>query len=227
MHRVTLALIVAAAAAACNPQTVVDPAATTTGGQGGSGTGGGGTGGANTTTTTTTSTTTSTTTTTVPEACAVASPDPAPYAVTFRVTNPSGVPAFVRQECHVRFDVMACADGYSAPLGLYGDCTLDCNQPGPGCIACGACMMEGRAVTPDQPVDASWSGQSYTFGMTPDGCQCSTAHPMPAAKYRVRLPVYASKQDAEADQLGWEVSVDFQLPAPGGIVEIPIFAMGK
>ncbi len=223
MLRITSVVVVAAfsALAACNANVLVDRPATT-GGQGGQGAGGGST--TTVTNPTTTTTTTTTSTSTVPAECAVATADPGPYAVTFRVTNHGGAPAFVRQECHLKLDVYACADGWGAPLPIHGDCMVDCSQSGPGCMDCGACMDDGVAVDPGQEIETGWGGVTLTYGKTVDGCDCKTPQSAPAAKYRVNVPVYASKEDAAMNKVAWEAVVDFELPTPGGVVEVPVGA---
>jgi hypothetical protein len=224
-----LGLLVAASAAlaACGGNVVASGATTTSSGGGGAG------GGATTTTTTTTTTSTTITTTTtggggagggLPAECSAPSNGPGPYAVTFQFTNPdpNGAPVYLRRECDLQFDVTACADGYSAPVGRSGSCSVDCADPSGGCIACGACMVDGVGVLGDAPSQASWDGSTYTFGQNAEGCPCHTAHAAPAQKYRLRVPVFATQDAAVTNQVGWTVTTDFTLPAPNGVVVVDL-----
>ena len=216
MLRPALTLLAAAAlATACNASTLVDSSTHGAGGSGGGGAGGGAT-----------TSTSSTATSTVPEACRVQTEAAAPYAFTFRMTNATGTPAFVFDMCGIELTVTACADGYAAPLPVTEPCSYvrcaegrDAGCPG----TCGACDSGGRVVTADAPVERAMPGVTYSTGNA--YCACTDVVPLPAAKYRVRVPVWASKEDAESHKVpGWEASVDFELPAPGGVVEIPVGA---
>jgi len=57
----------------------------------------------------------------------------------------------------------------------------------------------------------------YVYWQTPNGCQCATITPAPAARYRISVPVYRTADDANRNQVGYTVTTDFQLPAPGGV----------
>lgn len=184
-------------------------------GSGGSG-GTGGSGGSSSSTTTTT-----TTTDTVPAECAVATNDPAPYEVFFQFTVTSGLTLYLRLDCYTNFEITSCADGYSAPIGIHSDCTIDCSQA-TDCIQCGACPEGALPVSQGAPQEDKWAGDTYTFGQNAAGCTCHTAGVAPAGKYRITVPVFTNEQDAMSNTNGVEHSYDFQLPAPNGIVVIPI-----
>ncbi len=160
----------------------------------------------------------------MPEQCQVPVTEPGPYPVTFRFTNVTETPLYVRQDCQTRYDILSCADGYQSSLSIWADCTIDCAQAQQGgCIACGACMVQALEVTSAFPVDASWHGNSYTFQQTSEGCQCYVEHPALPGKYKIRMPVYGSKEAAESFSAPlYEVEVDFALPAPTGMVEVPV-----
>jgi hypothetical protein len=152
---------------------------------------------------------------------------PGPHEVTFRFTNSSATPLFVLGECHVRYDVTSCADGYQTPLSMWADCTIDCSSPearGGGCIACGACMYQGIEVTPGAPYDSQWSGNTFDFATTNNGCSCHDPSAAPAGKYRISVPVYGSDDAAQQGSPLYTIEVPFTLPAPGGVVEVPIAA---
>ncbi len=161
----------------------------------------------------------------VPNACSVPSAGPGPYKTTFHFTNDSPEKLFLRGYCQLEMTVSSCAGNYADDLALSGDCTVDCNtDPTGGCIACGACPILGQEVTPTTPYDRDWSGLTYTFSQTSEGCPCHVGTPAAAAKYRVTVPVYASEAEAQNGTPLREVSIDFTLPAPGGVVEVPLAA---
>ncbi len=175
------------------------------------------------TTTTTTGTGTGGAGGALPEQCQVETSLPAPYATTFHFWNPNMATVYLKQQCHLEHTVTSCADGYAAPLSLWGDCTVDCTLPDTnGCIACGACPDGAQAIAPQGALDEPWGGVTFTFGTTPSGCSCHTAHPKPAGKYRIAIPVYASEAAAQAGVPDYEVAVDFELPAPSGVVDVPL-----
>lgn len=158
-----------------------------------------------------------------PSECEVASSGPGPHEVSFRFTNASAKPLFVLDECHTRYSITSCADGYQEPLAIWADCMQDCKLAGPGgCIACGACMWQGTEVTPSAPHQSTWSGKTFSFSQTGSGCQCYDAFAAPAGRYRIKVPVYASDEGAQNGDLLYEVEVPFTLPAPGGLVEVPL-----
>ncbi len=163
----------------------------------------------------------------MPAECAVPSSAPGPYAVKFRFTNSSPSPLYVLGECHLRYEVKSCADDYQKPLSLWGDCTIDCMSPDArngGCIACGACMYQGLEVTNGAPVESEWSGNTFQFSQTPSGCSCHDKIVAPAGKYRIEVPVYAS--DEQNGSPIYTVPLGFELPAPNGVVEVPLAVVG-
>lgn len=178
-------------------------------GSGGSGSGGnGGNGG-------------TTTTTPVPAECAVATNDPAPYNVFFQFTVTSGLTLYLASDCYTNYSITSCADGYVTPLGIHADCTVDCSET-MGCIECGACPQSAVAVSMAAPAENAWAGDTYTFGQTSEGCSCHNAGVAPAGKYRITVPVYTTEQDALNHTNGVDRSFDFTLPAPNGVVVLPI-----
>lgn len=188
--------------------------------------GSGGDGGGGTTTNTAGSggggTTTSTTTTTYPQACAVATDQQAPYSVTFQFTvATAGVTYYLAENCQTEFSLFTCDDAYTTPLSISGACTVDCSVMGE-CIECGACPQAAVPVTSSSPSEYSWSGHTYTFGQNNVSCSCHNEFDAHAGKYRVTVPVYPTEQDAIDHTNGTEHSADFDLPAPNGVVIIPL-----
>lgn len=185
---------------------------------GGSGGDGGGTstagaGGSSTTTTSTSS---------IPEACVVETNLTAPYSVTFQFTvSTPGTSLFLAENCYTEFSISSCDDGYSASLAISGDCTVDCSEMN-GCVECGACPQFGIEVTSAKPSESTWAGHTYTFGQTSVGCECHNEFNAHAGKYRITVPVYPTEQDAIDHTNGVPHAVDFDLPAPNGIVNVPL-----
>lgn len=213
MNRLSIAwLFTAAFAVGCGGNIVGG----SSGGTGGSG-GEGGSGGS----TSTTSSSSSTTETVLPPQCVVETQQAAPYAVTFQFVVGAGQSAFLREDCYTQFTVTSCASAYADDVGLHGDCTGDCANS-MECIECGACPEAAIQISDAAPHSESWDGVQYLFSINQAGCACHTAVNAPAAKYRVQVPVYPSEQDAINQQNGVMVYQEFDLPAPNGIVTIPV-----
>lgn len=209
MNKLSLAwLFSAALAAGCGGNVI-----TSGGGSGGSGgdTTGGTGGGA----------TTTSSTETVPPQCAVATNQQAPYAVTFQFTVGTNQSAFLAEDCYTQFQVTSCASAYVDPVGLHGDCTVDCSQS-MECIDCGACPSGAISVTSGAPHSVDWDGVEYFFATNDVGCTCHTTTNAYAAKYRVQVPVYQTEQDALNQTNSVMVYHEFDLPAPDGIVVVPV-----
>jgi hypothetical protein len=118
--------------------------------------------------------------------------------------------------------VSSCADGYTSSLALHADCTTDCASPETGCIACGACFEDGIAVPAHGIYDDAWSGLSFTFGTTPDGCSCHIGHDVAAGRYRISVVVYATQEAAQMSLATFATSTDFELATNGGIIEVEL-----
>ena len=180
----------------------------TVGGSGGGG-GEGGSGGSGTTST-------------LPAECAVETEESAPYSVTFQFKGAGATTVYMREECTLRYRVTSCGDGYQEGLVLTGQCTVDCAEKNQ-CIQCGACLEQAVAIAPGGTQEHAWAGKTYTFSENNVGCMCHVEHTAPAGKYRITVPVWATEQEAEeGGSPAGEVSVDFDLPAPGGVVEVPV-----
>ena len=218
MNRVSLASF-ALCAAGCGG--TITQGTGGSGGDGGSGASGGtgGTGG--------TTTTTITTTPTLPPECAIVTNLPAPHAVQIDFTNTTPNAYFLREDCYLNFSIQSCADGYTEALSLSGACTTDCSESNAGCIDCGACPELGVAVAPGDTIEGAWSGLTFTFEQTSNGCSCHEEHHAPAGKYRVKVPVFASEEDALMNKVAFEVVQDFELPAPEGTLLVQLVPTGN
>jgi hypothetical protein len=162
----------------------------------------------------------------VPE-CVVPASSQSASEVTFEFTNSGALPLFVLAECRLRYDVAACDDGYRASLPLFGDCSVDCGSPeaqSSGCVACGACVHDGVQVTSAAPLESVWSGNTYAFATTGNGCSCHHARPAAPGHYRLSVAVYGSAIAARRGAALYVVQVPFTLPVPSGRVEIPLAA---
>jgi len=184
-------------------------------GGGGSGSGGGGQGGF------TGSSSTSGAAGGLPAECQVETTQPAPYEVVFQLQNPSAEALFVRRDCTIRLTVTACADGYNEPLALWSGLAADCHDPEGGCVMSEPCGIEALPVTAGAPVEEPWHGRTYTYDTNADDCPCYYEHTAPAAKYLITVPVYGS-EDVEDSEPLYEAAVFFELPAPGGVVAVPL-----
>jgi hypothetical protein len=142
--------------------------------------------------------------------------------VTFQLHNPTTDTLFIRQECFVDFTITSCADDYDEELELWAWCSVDCADPAGGCISCEMCLDEGIPIVPGGSFDVSWPGLTYTFGTNADGCTCHDDHAEPAGLHQIRVPVFRTAEDAELDVAAYEVSLDFPLPAPLGVVQVPL-----
>jgi len=177
-----------------------------TGGSGGTGgTGGsGGTGG------------------TVPPECEVPASSPAPYDVTFQFHNPSDQTLFLHEQCWTDFTITACADGYAEDLELWARCSVDCADPNGGCIQCEQCLDVAIPIEPGESHLYGWPGVTYTFDTNADGCSCHDDHDQAAGLHRITVPVYLTAEAAELGDVAYEVTIDFPLPAPQGLVVVPV-----
>jgi hypothetical protein len=157
----------------------------------------------------------------IPPQCVVETSESGPHEVTFQFENSGAFPAFLRRDCALEYSITSCADGYSAPVTTRAFCSQACDG-GDGCILCGPCPLDSVPVDIGAQATDTWAGMRYTFGMTPDGCSCHEEHVAPAARYQIRVPVYASDMAAQAGTPSYDVTMNFELPAPNGVVVVPI-----
>ncbi len=159
----------------------------------------------------------------MPPECRGPVTEPGPYPSTLRFVNPLRSSLWLREECELRWQLYSCADGYQQALSHSAMCTSACDDVvNGGCIVCGACMVGAREVTSAQPAEVAWQGSVYDFD-TVQGCYCHREqNPLPG-KYRFTTQVYATEQEArEGSAAGRTVSVEVELPAPGGVVTIDL-----
>ena len=157
----------------------------------------------------------------IPPECVVETAETGPYEVTFQFENNGAFPAFLREDCVLNYTISSCEFGF-ASVTTRALCSQACDSTGSGCIDCGACPQAGIPVDVGAKTTDTWSGKRYTFGTTSEGCSCHEEHVARAGKYQIRVPVYASDMDAQAGTPSYDVTVNFDLPAPNGVVVVPI-----
>ncbi|AKT42721.1 hypothetical protein [Chondromyces crocatus] len=159
----------------------------------------------------------------IPPECRVEAEPGLTYGVTFNFENGGDSPVYLWEDCNLRYEISACADGYSEPLAVHASCSLECtNAPSQGCIACAPCLQSAEVVQPQETVPVGWSGKHFRFGTSSAGCSCHDTFTAPAARYRLRIPVFASAEDAEANVSPRWVSVDFELGTRNVVVPVPL-----
>jgi hypothetical protein len=163
--------------------------------------------------------------------CAISTTETPPFQVTFRFRASGNVPVYLhRAGCAGdEWGVSSCASGFAERLGpLFGSCGL-CECGGSTCsaVTCGACYPDqGVAIAVGMSLDVPWTGESVELGVRPGGDSCEATKVLPAAKHRVAIRTYDNAGDAEARIGGWIATGDFDLPAPGGVVDVPLGGPG-
>lgn len=159
-----------------------------------------------------------------PECRAAESGAEGPYETIIRFHNDTDEDLWVHYACRVPFTVWSCSAGLYVPIGIRQRDTFPCRDGSDDCVAGRTCRTEAIEVPPGAFLEGdTWDGNIYTFDETPSGCRCHHTRPAPADRYRVTLPVYDNEADASAG--AWrarEVSLDFELPAEGGLVTVPM-----
>jgi hypothetical protein len=157
--------------------------------------------------------------------CAVATPAaPPPYAVQFRLLDDGASPVFLLDNCGGHdFGVSSCAGGFRDRLADRAFCACSCDNPSCG-IVCGACAPdEATTIAPGDSTSLPWDGVATTIEQVKSGAgQCVSSKDLPAGRYRFSIAVYGSAADALARTGARMVSRDFELPAEGGVVDVPL-----
>jgi len=156
--------------------------------------------------------------------CAVATPATAPpYAVQFQLHDDGAASAFLLNSCgHVSFGVSSCTEGFRDHLNDFVVCACSCEHPQCG-ITCGACAPDQAAeIAAGTSMALPWSGISTTAEVVSTGGTCASGGDLPAGRYRFSITVYDSAAGALARSGPRVVSRDFSLPAPNGIVDVPL-----
>jgi hypothetical protein len=158
-----------------------------------------------------------TATTGLPDHCMVETDDPAPHELTFSFTRASGDPVYLSVVCGLLYSVRSCADDYTENLPLDTACRPPCSDPDEP-VACPDCALGSQMVSTDEPYEFEWSAVTF-----PSNGDCYDEVPAVAGLYRIVIPVYDSVNEYDEPE-GPErlIEVDFELPAPAGVVEVPI-----
>jgi hypothetical protein len=158
--------------------------------------------------------------------CSVSTAQQPPFDVQFTFRVAGAGPVYVRKGCvDIEYGVSSCASGYSRQLGPTSSVgTCEC-----GVLPCapavgGPCEPPAAvALSTGTTAETAWRATSVEFEWT-GTTQCSRLGVLPAGKYRVAVRAYETPEDAERGVRGWVVTRDFELPAPGGVVDVPIGA---
>jgi len=129
----------------------------------------------------------------------------------------ANAPVYLRQVCALDFGLYGC--DATTPLKFQAACVSDCNSGG-GCLACGACALQAVKVAPGAPAQSFWTGETYTFGTSPNGCVCATGQPAGSGEYTIATTVYTSEADAMSGTNGIEVRQTFTYPPANGTVNV-------
>jgi len=151
----------------------------------------------------------------------------APYPTEIHFRNDSGAPVYVHKGCiGIDFGVSSCASGYRDFLEPVYHCACACEQAScTGGLNCGACPQPvGTAIVAGQFAMVSWD--AYAVTEEDRGTYtCVRSSALPAGRYRIAIRVYDDASSALNMVGGREVTQDFQLPAAGGVLEVPVGAV--
>jgi hypothetical protein len=157
--------------------------------------------------------------------CAVApTANVPPFAVEFQLRDDTNASVFIHKGCvgH-EVGVSSCASGFRDRLGDSFLCACACDDPQcKGGLACGPCPEpEGTVVAPGDSLRVAFIGVSRSAEQK-GNFSCARTHELPAGRYRVAVRVYDTADDAKAEVGGRTVTRDFELPAPNGVVDVPL-----
>jgi hypothetical protein len=155
--------------------------------------------------------------------CAVATPTTAPpYAVQFQLHDDGTTSAFLLNSCGLSFGVSSCAGGFKDHLNDFVFCACSCEHPQCG-NECGGCAPDqATEIAAGASLALPWSGISTTAEVLSTGGECASGGDLPAGRYRFSITAYDSAAGALARSGPRVVSRDFVLPAPNGIVDVPL-----
>jgi hypothetical protein len=152
-----------------------------------------------------------------------------PYPTQFKFRNDGAVPLYVHQGCvGVDYGISSCASGFRDSLGPAFHCACACeNTSCTGGVACGACPADtagtiaagaSSLVAWDAIVRKDEDRGTYW---------CVRSQPASPGRHRVAIRVYDDATSARDGIGGRLVTQDFELPATGSLVEIPIAAVAS
>ena len=157
----------------------------------------------------------------IPPACEVSAAGQSPYSVTFRLHNSDSSSVFLHTGCFAPFQVASCASGYTDQLANLDVCPCLCNAV---CPFCGECYPDGaEAIEPDATKEWPWTATLLVNSRdgTNKGTSCKTSVDLPAGRYRVSIPLFATAENGLAQTpVLHTATADFQLPAGGDTIQI-------
>jgi hypothetical protein len=162
----------------------------------------------------------------LPAQCRVAATTlPQPFQVTFRFKNAGATPVYLHQGCTgLDFAIASCGSRYTDSVGPRYACACRCEDSTCiGSVACGPCPPpSGIPVAPGATQEMPWIATLITPEERPT-YTCNHATHLPAARYSVSVPLFATADAAAAGQpVIRTASRTFDLPASGGIVEVAL-----
>ena len=144
--------------------------------------------------------------------------DPAP--LTFSLQNGGLTSVYLFEGCVLDLTITALIDPPQAiglPDGGCGVC--DCAAQSCPQVVCGPCYFGGLEVAPGAAQPFSWTPVDVTYEARATS-SCSRSRVLPAGRYRIDVPVYASPEDANAKTGARIASQTFDLPASDLVVQL-------
>jgi hypothetical protein len=157
--------------------------------------------------------------------CSVATARQGPFTVQFQFRDDGTGRLFLSSKgcAGLDFQVSSCASGFSDALNtptFCGDC--DCGSTCDHNIECGGCASPGPvAIDPGQSSSFNWDAELNVTEVN-GGVSCIRTTDLSSGRYRISVPVYASAADASTGIGGRVVTRDFDLPATGDVVDVPL-----
>jgi hypothetical protein len=149
--------------------------------------------------------------------CGLSTSPSGPYPVDFVFS--SNTPVYIRQDCALNYDLYDCG---LMPIVRSAPCVVDCNAMSNGCSTCGQCPYGALRVGPGAPLKDSWGGQIYEYGTLPSGCPCASAANATPGPYSIVVRAFLTEADALANTNPYVHTVQFELPAPNGLVAVDL-----
>ena len=159
----------------------------------------------------------------MPPRCQVATTEPPPHGIIFRLRNVGTTSPFLRfvegRGCIPDISrISSCAGDFRDDVRgeRLCDCQSGCPVGGPDC---GPLV---RAVVPGEIRETSWQA-SVAIPSSRNGQACATGlRHLPPGRYRMMVDVFATGDDALAAQpVRTTISQDFDLPIPGDTLDVP------
>ncbi len=147
-----------------------------------------------------------------------------PFAVEFQFRNSGAANIFIHQDCGgYNFGVSSCASGFRDRLAEQTGYLCSCDHVPCVGVSDGACPPPDETmIGVGDSLRLPFSGLSSTSTVDPvTALACARSRVLPAGRYRVAIRV-SDPEDLLTGLAGRIVTRDFELPAPGGIVDVPL-----